>query len=292
MSRIKGKATTNQTPSETVVVGVDVSKNWLDVFLHPMGERVRVENDAVGIGKLLTCCLANSAGLVVMEATSRYHRAAHTALHEAGIQVAIINPYRSRRFADVLGRLAKTDEIDAEVLARFATIMKPAPTEPSSATMARIREIVVARRQVINERLVLENQCAKATSDIVKDLAAERIALCRRHCGLPDAELQAVLKEDPQITPRYAILMSIPGIGPTTAATLLAEMKELGSADSSEVAVLAGLAPMNRDSGMMRGRKTIRGGRVMARNTLYMASVSAVRWNRDLKAFYDRLRRV
>ncbi|MBB1492943.1 IS110 family transposase [Paracoccus sp. MC1854] len=291
MSRIKGKATTNQTPSEAVMVGVGVRKTWLDVFLHPMGERVRVGNDATGIGKLLTCCLAHSAGLVVMEATGRYHRAAHTALHEPGISVALVNPYCTRRFADVLGCLAKTDEIDAEVLARFATIMKPAPTEPSSATMARIREIVVARRQVINERFVLENQCAEATSDIVKDLLTERIALCRRHCDLLDAELQAGLKADPQIARRYAILTSIPGIGPTTAATLLAEMKELGSANAGEVAALAGLAPMNRDSGMMRGRKTIRGGRVLARNTLYMASVSAVRWNRDFKAFYERLRR-
>ena len=138
MSRIKGKATTNRTLSETVVVGIDVSKTGLDVFLHPLGERPLVENDTTGIGKLLTCCLAHSAKLVVMEATGRYHRAAHTALHKAGIQVAIINPYRTRRFADVLGCLAKTDEIDAEVLARLATIMKPAPTEPSSATMARI----------------------------------------------------------------------------------------------------------------------------------------------------------
>lgn len=127
---------------------------------------------------------------------------------------------------------------------------------------------------MISERLVLENQYAEGTSDIVKDLAFERIALCRRHCERLDAELQAVVENDPQIARRYAILMSIPGIGPTTAATLLAEMKELGSANSGEVAALAGLAPMNRDSGMMRGRKTIRGGRAMARNTLYMVSVS------------------
>ena len=126
---------------------------------------------------------------------------------------------------------------------------------------------------------------------MVKDLLTERIALCRRYCDALDAELQAFLKADPQLTRRYAILTSIPGIGPTIAATLLAEMRELGSANSAEVAALAGLAPMNRDSGMMRGKKTIRGGRVMARNILYMASVSAVRWNLDLKVFYERLRK-
>jgi transposase len=144
MSRINGKVTTNPTLAEPVVVGVDVSKKWLDVFANPMGDRVHVANDATGINKLLTCCRAHSAGLVVMEATGRYHRMAHIALHEAGVKVAIINPYRTRRFADVLGRVAKTDEIDAKVLARFGTIMKPAPTEPSSATMTRIREIVGA----------------------------------------------------------------------------------------------------------------------------------------------------
>ncbi|MDO6588618.1 transposase, partial [Salipiger sp. 1_MG-2023] len=115
MSRMRGKATPGRSSPAAVVVGIDVSKNWLDVFLHPDGERLRVENDTAGIHKLRTRCLAVSAKLVVMEATGRYHRAAHVCLHAAGVPVAIINPYRSRRFADVLGRLAKTDEIDAEV---------------------------------------------------------------------------------------------------------------------------------------------------------------------------------
>lgn len=122
-------------------------------------------------------------------------------------------------------QLAMTDEIDAEVLARFGTIMKPSPTEPSSATMVQIQVIVVARRQMLTERLALENRCEESTLDMVNDLLIKRIALCRRHCGVLDAELQAVLKADPQIALQYAILMSIPGIGPTTAATVLAEMK-------------------------------------------------------------------
>ncbi|WP_375262513.1 IS110 family transposase [Palleronia sp.] len=289
MSRIGGKATTDHQQPGTVV-GIDVSKTYLDVCVHPCRDRFRVRNDAAGLEELRNCCLASVASLVVMEATGRYHRAAHACLHEAGIPVAIINPYRTRRFADVLGRLAKTDEIDAEVLAEFAAVMKPVPTEPPSIMMARITEVVVARRQVVDERRALGNQRSQVSVDLVKDQLDERIALCRHQCKVLEAELLVAIQSDPAIARRYSILTSIPGIGPTTAATLLSEMKELGSANSAEVAALAGVAPMNRDSGTMRGRKMIRSGRIVARNTLYMAAVVAVRWNRDIAAFYGRLR--
>ncbi|MGB3797728.1 MAG: IS110 family transposase [Alteraurantiacibacter sp.] len=290
MSRIKGKANTDHEQPDRPVAGIDVSKGYLDVCLRPSRDRFRVKNNTAGLKELRDRCLASSAGLVVMEATGRYHRAAHACLHEAGIPVAVINPYRTRRFADVLGRLAKTDEIDAEVLAEFAAVMKPAPTEPPSEMMARITEIIVARRQVIDERLALESQRSQTTLDLVKDQLDERIALCRRQCKVLDAELLDAIRSEPAIARRYVILTSIPGIGPTTAATLLSEMKELGNANAAEIAALAGVAPMNRDSGALRGRKMIRSGRIVARNTLYMAAVVAVRWNRDLTAFYGRLR--
>ena len=289
MSRIRGKATTDHQPPGTVV-GVDVSKALLDVCLYPSGDRVRICNDKAGLKKLVNRCLASSAGLVVMEATGRYHRAAHISLHKAGLPVAVINPYRTRRFAEVLGRLAKTDEIDAAVLAEFAAVMKPAPSEPPTERMAQITEIIVARRQVVDERRALENKRAQATLELVRDQLDERIALCRRQCKVLEAKLLEAIRSERTIARRYEILTSIPGIGPTTAATLLSEMKELGNANAAEVAALAGVAPMNRDSGTMRGRKMIRSGRIAARNTLYMAAVVAVRWNRDLAAFYSRLR--
>ncbi|MDO5759074.1 MAG: transposase [Rhodobacterales bacterium] len=135
--------------------------------MHSTGDRFRVRNDTAGLEDLRRRCIASLAGLVMMEATGRYHRAAHACLHEAGIGVALINPYRTRRFADVPGRLAKTDEIDAEVLAQFAATMRPAPTEPPPETMAQITEITVARRQVIEERLALESQRAQASLDLV-----------------------------------------------------------------------------------------------------------------------------
>jgi transposase len=272
------------------VVGLDVSKDWLDVFLHPGGERLRVENDTAGIHRLRTRCLAVAAKLVVMEATGRYHRAAHVCLHAAGVPVAVINPYRSRRFADVLGRLAKTDEIDAEVLARFAAVMEPAPTDPPSNAMARITEMTVARRQMVRERLALESRRSQASLDLIRDQIDERIELCRRQCKALDAELRVLVRTERQIARRFDILTSIPGIGPTTAATLLSDMQELGAANAAEVSALAGVAPMNRDSGTLRGRKMIRGGRIAVRNVLYMAATVAVRWNPGLKVFYERLR--
>ena len=292
MSRMRGKVTPHSRSPAAVVVGIDVSKAWLDVFVHPDRERFRVENDTAGIHKLRTRCLAVSAKLVVMEATGRYHRAAHICLHAAGVPVAIINPYRSRRFADVLGRLAKTDEIDAEVLARFAEVMEPVPSEPPSNAMARITEITVARRQLVQERLVLESRRSQASLDLVTDQINARIALCKRQSKVLDAELLSLVRAERRIARRYDILTSVPGIGPTTAVTLLSEMQELGAANAAEVSALAGVAPMNRDSGTMRGRKMIRGGRIAVRNVLYMAASVAVRWNPGLKAFYERLRQV
>ena len=291
MSRIRGKARPYSRSPASVVVGIDVSKDWLDVFLHPGGERLRVENDTAGIHRLRTCCLAAAAKLVVMEATGRYHRAAHVCLHAAGVPVAVINPYRSRRFADVLGRLAKTDEIDAEVLARFAAVMEPAPTDPPSNAMARITEMTVARRQMVRERLALESRRSQASLDLIRDQIDERIEPCRRQCKALDTELRVLVRAERQIARRFEILTSIPGIGPTTAATLLSDMQELGAANAAEVSALAGVAPMNRDSGTMRGRKMIRGGRIAVRNVLYMAATVAVRWNPGLKAFYERLRK-
>ena len=175
MSRIRGKAQPERCRSTAAVVGIDVSKGWLDVFVHPDGERFRVDNDPAGIQRLRKRCLAVLPELVVMEATGRYHRAAHACLHEAGLPVAVVNPYRSRRFADVLGRLAKTDRIDAETLARFGATMRPAVSEPPTEIMAKLAEATVARRQVVETRISLEQQLSEAFLAVVKAQIAERI---------------------------------------------------------------------------------------------------------------------
>jgi transposase len=225
-----------------------------------------------------------------MEATGRYHRAAHIHLHGAGFQVSVVNPYRSRRFADVMGRLAKTDRIDAEVLARFGATIGPAATAPPSEVLTAIIELTVARRQIVQERIRLEHQKENVVSALIQSQIDARIVLCTRRCKELDAELLDLIRSEPRVARRFEILISIRGIGPTTAATLIAEMSELGSANAAQIAALAGVAPMNRDSGLHRGRRMIRGGRMGARNALYMTAIVAIRWNDGLKAFYDRLR--
>lgn len=163
MSRIKGKAQPESCRPTAVVIGIDVSKSWLDVFVHPTGERFRVDNDPAGIRRLRKRCLAVLPEMVVMEATGRHHRAAHAGLHETGLSVAVVNPYRSRRFADVLGRLAKTDRIDAETLARFGATLRPAVSAPPTKEMAQLAEATVARRRVVETRISLEQQLSEAS---------------------------------------------------------------------------------------------------------------------------------
>ena len=288
MSRIQGKAPIED--EDATVVGIDVSKATLDVFIHPAGTKFSVCTDQRGLAGLARRLAQVSSSIVVMEATGRYHRAAWLALHAAGIRVAVVNPYRSRRFADVIGRLAKTDTIDAEVLARFGATIRPLPSEPPSEVMAQIGEIAVARRQLVAQRVMLEQQLSETTVEIVQRQIEARLALCRTQYDELEATLLDLVRCDAHIRRRYEILTSIPGIGAVTATTLLTEMPEMGSATAAQIASLAGVAPMNRDSGTMRGRRMIRGGRVAARNVLYMAAVVAVRWNRDLAAFYGRLR--
>jgi transposase len=287
---MRGKALAEREKPTAPVVGVDVSKRWLDVFIHPAGSRMRIANDIKGIAALKAHCLSADASLVVMEATGRYHREAHRAIHGAGLRVAVVNPYRSRRFADVMGRLAKTDSIDAEVLARFGATMRPAASEPPADAMAQLIEVSVARRQLIASRVMLEQQLSETTVETVREQIEDRLMLCRKHQETLDKLLFELVRSDSVTRRRYEVLTSIPGIGPVTAITLLTEMRELGSANAAEVAALAGVAPMNRDSGMMRGRRMIRGGRIATRNALYMAAVVAMRYNRGIKAFYDRLR--
>ena len=287
---MQGKAVSNDGSDNRTVVGIDIGKTWFDLFIHPSGHRFRVRNDVDGLREVVERLVPLSPSLVVMEATGRYHRALHRRLHSAGMRVAVVNPYRSRRFADIIGRLAKTDAIDAEILACFGATMRPAGIEPPSDVMMRIDEMVVARRQLTDERVMLEQQLSETTVELVRDQIAARVALCRAQRDQLDKALQKLIRSDPDISRRFDILTSIPGIGKTTAVTLLTEMNELGSANAAQVSSLAGIAPMNRDSGVLRGRRMIRGGRTAARNALYMAAVVALRSNRSIRVFYDRLR--
>ncbi|MBV7380837.1 IS110 family transposase [Maritimibacter dapengensis] len=291
MSRIQEKKTITTATSPFIVVGVDVSKDQLDVYVSPAGNHHSFKNDAGGAVELVNVCRDHDADLVVLEATGRYHRMAHETLHGAGVRTAVANPARSRNFARSIGRLAKTDRIDAQVLAEYGERLRPPASTPPSKLQAKIAEITVARRQIVDEMKILKQQQTQTLDDLVIAQIAARISLCQGHCKDLEQLLAELIQEDDGIRRKHEILTSIPGIGLTTAATLISELNELGGANAKQIASLSGVAPMNRDSGSFRGKRKIGGGRKPVRDVMYMAAVVAIRWNKDMAAFYQRLKK-
>lgn len=291
MSRIQEKKTITTATSPFIVIGIDVSKDQLDVYVSPAGNHHSFKNDAGGVAELVNVCRDHDADLVVLEATGRYHRMAHETLHEAGVRTAVANPARSRNFARSVGRLAKTDRIDAQVLAEYGERVRPPARTPPSKLQAKIAEITVARRQIVDEMKILKQQQTQTLDDLVIAQIAARISLCQCHCKDLEQLLAELIEEDDGIRRKHEILTSIPGIGLTTAATLISELNELGGANAKQIASLSGVAPMNRDSGSFRGKRKIGGGRKPVRDVMYMAAVVAICWNKDMAAFYQRLKK-
>lgn len=291
MSRIQEKKTITTATSPFIVIGVDVSKDQLDVYVSPAGSHHGFKNDAGGVAELVNICRDDAADLVILEATGRYHRLAHETLHKAGVKTAVANPARSRNFARSVGRLAKTDRIDAQVLAEYGEKVRPPASTPPSKLQAKIAEITVARRQIVDEMKILKQQQTQTLDELVTAQIGARISLCQRHCKDLEKLLAELIEEDGGIKRKHEILTSIPGIGLTTAATLISELNELGSANAKQIASLSGVAPMNRDSGSFRGKRKIGGGRKPVRDVMYMAAVVAIRWNKDMAAFYLRLKK-
>jgi len=289
--------------AETAVyVGIDVCKAWLDVYLHPTGRGLRFSNDKEGL-KLLCKELAGAGvGLVAMEATGKLHRLAHRMLSRAGYPVAVVNPLRSRKFAEALGQLAKTDRIDAQLLAIYGACLSPGATPVPAKILAELQELVMARQaagaNVYRERqalphadeTALKNRHAAAESKVLKRLLQRQIEACARAIEGLEAAIKPLLESDPALQRRYGILCSIKGVGPAVAAMLAACLSELGLLSAPKIAALAGVAPFDDDSGDRRGQRRIMGGRAHVRRALYMAALSAARCNPDLKAFYERLR--
>jgi len=290
MSRIQGKTSSPQHTTPQVYVGIDVSKSHLDVYVHPSGIARRVTNDKVGLASLVKILQPYAPETIVVEATGRYHRLCHRHLHDAGFCVAVMNPYRTRKFSDVLGQLAKTDEIDARMLAQFAAMVQPATAPPPAPTIAVLAELLTARRQAGAEKVSLQNQLSEATSSLVKRQIRARLTMCTRHQAALEKEVRTTIQQHPELQHRFDILTSIPGIALITAATLIAELDELGAANASQIAALVGVAPINCDSGVWRGQRRIRGGRQSVRNALYMAALAASRASPDMARFYNRLR--
>ena len=270
-------------------VGVDISKDHLDACLYPGGEARRFSNDAKGHRALTTWLSPRRVARIVFEATGAYHRTLERALAAADLPAAKINPRQARRFAEAIGRLAKTDRCDAALLARFGALIEPAVRPVSSPTLDAMRELHTARCALIKDRTAALNRQKTLRSALLQRQNAQRLRQIAAQLAAINAELVALCATDDDLRARLAILESIPGIGQASALALLIEMPELGCLGQPQAASLAGLAPMARDSGRFQGKRSIRGGRAGLRQALYMPALVAARFNPDLKAKYQAL---
>lgn len=286
---MQGKAL--KAKAETAVyVGIDTSKAWLDVYLHPIGRAFRADNTKEGLRHLCRELQGLGVALIVIEATSKLHRLAHRMPSAAGFPVAVVNPYRSRKLADAMGQLAKTDKIDARILALCGQMLNPRVTPAPAKTLTQLQELVLARQSAVAGQTALANQLVAAESPVLKRLLKRQRALAGRIVAALDKAIAALIASEAQLKHRAEILASIKGVGPVVAATLVACLSELGLIGGGQIALLVGVAPINCDSGDMRGQRHIKGGRAHVRKVLDMAAIAAARCNPDMKTFYARLR--
>jgi transposase len=268
-------------------VGIDVAKAALDVFIGSAGTAFTVANNEVGIRDLIRQLVPTD--FVILEATGGLETPVASALAAAGIAVAIINPRQVRDFARATGRLAKTDRLDAEVLARFGEAVRP-EARPLADEHAQALEALVTRRRQLVEMLTAEkNRRARAPKVLYRNID-EHIRWLEKRLSMFDDELGELIRSTPLWRERDELLRSVPGVGKVLSSTLLAQLPELGMLNRKQIAALAGLAPFNRDSGSMRGSRCIWGGRAQVRRVLYMATVAGVRSNPIIRAFYLRRR--
>jgi transposase len=273
-----------------VFIGIDVSKAELAIAVYPGEEAWTSGTTAADLDHLVSRLRGRQPALVVLEATGGYETPLAAACAGAALPVAVVNPRQVRAFAQALGRTAKTDAIDARVLALFAARVQPAPRPvPDAATQA-LAALVARRRQLLDMLGAEQRRLAQATTTPVRRDLRTHIRWLERRLADVDDDLTRAIQGSPIWRVQEDLLQSVPGIGPTTARTLLAELPELGHLDRRRIAALVGVAPFNRDSGQWRGHRTIGGGRASVRSTLYMAALVASRHNPRLRAFYQRLR--
>lgn len=268
-------------------IGIDISKATLDVHVHPAGIDRQVANTARGLAVLAEWLGQWPIERLAYEATATYHRALEQAL--AHMPCVKLNPERARRFAQATGTLAKTDRIDAAMLARMAATLEP-PTRPArSPQQMLLAELVNARDGMVRDRTALKNRSKNLTVALLKRQCKQRLEQIARHIEALDAEIARVIAADPELARRHEILTSIDGLGTLTANQLIATMPELGALENKQAASLAGLAPVTRQSGQWKGKSFIRGGRANVRQALYMPALVAARFNPDLKAKYRQM---
>lgn len=278
-------------PSKSIVVGIDISKDRLDVACLPVSVQplTSFDNDAQGHAKLSAVLKALAPRLIVLESTGGYQRLLVAALAAAGLPVVVVNPRQVRDFARALGILAKTDALDALVIARFGEQVNPAIRPIPDAESALLVDLLARRRQLVEIRTAESNRLAQAVTTRIKASIRAILTAIEKQIQAIDEDLDTRIKRSPAWQEKEDLLTSVPGIGKLTARTLLACLPELGDASRQAIAALVGVAPINRDSGMMRGQRTTWGGRKIVRSALYMAALVATRYNPVLKAQYARL---
>jgi transposase len=285
---MQGWATKEDGMTRTqVFVGIDVSKAQLDMALRPEG-RFSASNDEAGFAQILERLKAAPPTLVVLEATGGLEIPITGVLAAAGVPVVVVNPRQVRDFAKATGKLAKTDALDAQVLAHFAEVLRPALRPLPDAQTQALAALLARRRQLVEMLTAEKNRLSSAPTPVRKSLRTH-IAWLERELRHTDRDLAHAIQESPVWREKDDLLQSVPGIGPVGTSTLLANLPELGTLTGKQIAALVGVAPLNRDSGTWRGKRTVWGGRAHVRAILYMSALAATRFNPVIRVFYQRL---
>lgn len=269
-------------------IGIDISKDHLDAHRLPGDERRRFDNTAAG-HKALILWIGDTPARVVYEPTGPYHRKLEAQLASAGMPIVKVNPRQARRFAEATGQLAKTDRLDAAMLARMGALLCLQPRPVRSAILNDLKDLHLAREALVKDRTAAKNRAKSISLALIKRHNEARLRQINQQLQAVDAAINERIGADPTLSARFAILLSIPGVAAVTAAMLVTEMPELGSLDPKQAAALAGLAPIARQSGQWKGKAFVRGGRRQIRQALYMPALVAIRFNPDLKAKYEHL---
>jgi transposase len=278
-----------QPPTSPCFVGIDVSKDRLDVHVRPSGQTFSVARDGEGLEQLTNTSRALAPVLIVLEATGGFEITVTAALAGARLPVAVVNPRQIRDFARATGRLAKTDALDARIIALFAERIRPELRPIADADSQILAELIARRRQVVEMIGMESNRLRQARGPRVQLTIKATLQILEAQLAELDRDINDTVKGSPVWRAADDLLTSVPGVGEITARTLIADLPELGQLDRRRIAALVGVAPINRDSGQMRGRRRIAGGRTDVRNALYMATLSATRWNPVISQHYKAL---
>jgi transposase len=276
-------------PASPSFVGIDVSKVRLDVHVRPSGQTFAVGRHGQALEQLVDDLRILAPALIVLEATGGFEIVVAAALAGAALPIAVVNPRQIRDFARATGRLAKTDALDAQVIALFAERIRPEPRPVANADRQTLAELVARRRQVVEMIGMETNRLHQARNPRVQRMLKATLKTLKVQLAELDRDIDDTIKRSPVWRAADDLLTSVPGVGDVTAHTLIADLPELGLLDRRRIAALVGVAPVNRDSGQMRGKRTIAGGRADVRHALYMATLSATRWNPVISQHYRNL---